>query len=629
MAQETLKITITADNKEALEGLQQTSVATTQLSSSLGKLPSASNQANQALINSGRVLQDLNYGFMGIANNLNPLLESFQRLGEKSKEAGTSIGKELVGALTGPAGLGVALSAAVFIFLKFGDEISNFITQKIGGLNGALASEIKVFDDSSKAYVKASTDINSLNEAHEQYKNGLITKDAFLKQFNTTLGDTIAKTNDLSTAEKFLTQNSEAYIKMIFYKAVAQEAAAQAAKKQVEQLALEELPPSPTMGQRALALVSRGGTSGADIAEKDRKSKIKDLEYDAYVLQEINKKYNVIANNIQETFTRVFGASNKGVGDVKQSETSKILQKLAEETKSLQYQLDEGLIKKLPTNDKDKESYYTLKINAISDAIKKLAGLTGGEAKTALASLKQELSSTKFDEALGLLGKKRLGEAGANKEKSLDPERTAREFEMLDKEVNAIFIKGQIAKEKELSKILKKQQKDYENFANTIASGVTNAFMGLFDAMERGQSVGQALSDMFTNLVKQIAAAVIQALIFKAIMNAITGGASGGVEAASGGASIADFIMSGITPHAAGGITTGPSVGMIGEAGPEAIMPLSKLSSFLNTSFNAGAMSSGSTSNGSQFVLRGQDLLLSVNRAQKASNLKGQNISLA
>ena len=216
MAQETLKITITADNKQALEGLQQTSVATTQLSSNLGKLPSASNQANQALLNSGRVLQDLNYGFMGVANNLNPLLESFQRLGERSKEAGSSIGKELVSALTGPAGLGVAVSAAVFVFLKFGDEISNFITQKVGGLNNALGTEIKVFDDASKAYVKASTDINNLNQAHEQYKNGLITKDAFLKQFNNTLGDTIAKTNDLSTAEKFLTQNSEAYIKMIF-----------------------------------------------------------------------------------------------------------------------------------------------------------------------------------------------------------------------------------------------------------------------------------------------------------------------------------------------------------------------------------------------------------------------------
>jgi len=624
MAQETLKITITADNQQALEGLQQTSVATTQLSSNLGKLPNASNQANQALLNSGRVLQDLNYGFMGVANNLNPLLESFQRLGERSKEAGSSIGKELVSALTGPAGLGVAVSAAVFIFLKFGDEISNFITQKVGGLNVALASEIKVFDDASKAYVKASTDINSLNEAHEQYKNGLITKESFLKQFNSTLADTIAKTNDLSTAEKFLTDNSEAYIKMIFYKAVAQEAAAQAAKKQVEQLSLEELPPAPTMGQRALAFVSSGGTSGADIAEKDRKSKIKDLEFDAYILTEISKKYNVIAANIKSDFTRIFGPSNKGVGDVKQSETSKILENLAEETKSLQYQLDEGLIKKLPTSDKDKESYYSQKINAISDAIKKLAGLTGSEAKTALASLRQDLSATKVDEALGLLERRRAGVVGASAEKQLDPERTARAMAMLDKEANRIFVLGETEKAKEVRKLLKIQEQDYERFANTISNTVTSAFMGLFDAMERGQNIGDALGDMFRNLVKQLAAAVIQALIFKAIMNAISGGAGAGVE---GGAGLADLLFAGM---ATGGVVTKPTLALIGEGSEsEAVMPLSKLGNFLNTSFNAGAMSSGSTNNGGQFILRGQDLLLAVNRSQKASNIKGQSISLA
>jgi hypothetical protein len=40
-------------------------------------------------------------------------------------------------------------------------------------------------------------------------------------------------------------------------------------------------------------------------------------------------------------------------------------------------------------------------------------------------------------------------------------------------------------------------------------------------------------------------------------------------------------------------------------------------------------MSSGGSSNGGQFILRGQDLLLAVNRSQKASNIKGQSISLA
>ena len=113
----TLGIVITADNQQALIGLQQTSNAANQLGNSFGKIPNASNQANQALVNSGRILQDLNYGFMGIANNLNPLLESFQRLSEKAKESGTSVKKELISSLTGPAGLGLALSLVTFVFL--------------------------------------------------------------------------------------------------------------------------------------------------------------------------------------------------------------------------------------------------------------------------------------------------------------------------------------------------------------------------------------------------------------------------------------------------------------------------------------------------------------------------------
>ena len=616
MAQETLKITITADNKQALEGLQQTSVATTQLSSNLGKLPSASNQANQALLNSGRVLQDLNYGFIGVANNLNPLLESFQRLGERSKEAGSSIGKELVSALTGPAGIGVALSAATFIFLKFGDEISNFINQKISGLNTAINTEIKVFDDASKAYVKASTDINSLNESHEQYKNGLITKEAFLKQFNATLGDTIAKTNDLSTAEKFLTDNSEAYVKMIYYKAVAQEAASQAAKKDVERLKLEELPAPPTLGQRTRAFLSAGSKSAEAVASEDRKKEIDQLASDSYVLQQIKNKYTTLSDNIREIFTIGFGPSNAGVGNVKQSETTKILENLAQETRSLQYQLDEGLIKKLPTSDKDKESYYTLKINAISDAVKRLAGLTTGEAKNALATLRQELSATKVEQALGLLDKRRAGGAAASGVKELDPERTARAMAMLDKEANRIFVQGETEKAKEVRKLLKIQEQDYVRFANTVSNIATNSIMGLWDAMERGENISNAIGEMFQNLTKQIAEAVIQAAIFAGILSLISGGAAGG-----GVSFIGAFTK--VLGLASGGVATGPTLAMIGEGSEsEAVLPLSKLGNIMQGSFNAGSMNGNNMAQNGQFVLKGNDLVLALNRSNTSLNLR-------
>jgi hypothetical protein len=62
---------------------------------------------------------------------------------------------------------------------------------------------------------------------------------------------------------------------------------------------------------------------------------------------------------------------------------------------------------------------------------------------------------------------------------------------------------------------------------------------------------------------------------------------------------------------------------MVGEAGPEAIIPLNKLSGFLNTTFNAGAMSGGGgMSNGGSFVLKGNDLVLALQRSNHSLNLR-------
>ena len=147
--------------------------------------------------------------------------------------------------------------------------------------------------------------------------------------------------------------------------------------------------------------------------------------------------------------------------------------------------------------------------------------------------------------------------------------------------------------------------------------------MGLWDAMERGESVSNAIGEMFQNLTKQIAEAVIQAAIFAGILSLISGGAAGG-----GVSFIGAFTK--VLGLASGGVATGPTLAMIGEGSEsEAVLPLSKLGNIMQTSFNAGSMNGNNIAQNGQFVLRGQDLLLAVNRSQKASNLKGQNISLA
>jgi len=84
----------------------------------LSKLSVGSNQAAMALTNLGRVAQDAPFGFIGIQNNLNPLLESFQQL---KIQAGSNAGalKLLASSLIGPAGLGLALSVVTSLFTAY------------------------------------------------------------------------------------------------------------------------------------------------------------------------------------------------------------------------------------------------------------------------------------------------------------------------------------------------------------------------------------------------------------------------------------------------------------------------------------------------------------------------------
>jgi len=144
--------------------------------------------------------------------------------------------------------------------------------------------------------------------------------------------------------------------------------------------------------------------------------------------------------------------------------------------------------------------------------------------------------------------------------------------------------------------------------------------------MQQGLSLGDALGQMFGRLARSIAESLVQAAAFAGVMSLMSGGAS---NVAGGGVWFFTAFKS-LLGLADGGIATGPTLAMIGEGSEsEAVLPLSKLGNIMRGSFNAGSMGSQNENGLGQFVLRGQDLLLSVNRAQKASNLKGQNISLA
>jgi hypothetical protein len=211
MAQETLKITITADNKDAVNNIQQTITATNNLGNAFKQLPNTSNQATNALTNLSRVAQDAPYGFIGIANNLNPLLESFQRLQKESGSTSSAL-KAMAQGLMGPAGVGLALGAVSSIIVAFGPKIASFIN----GTTEASKAEDKFAESLDKAKASASeTGIklqaylgiaDNVTIAEDKRANALKFVVSELAKVNSAYAQTITTTDQARAAVDLYTQ---------------------------------------------------------------------------------------------------------------------------------------------------------------------------------------------------------------------------------------------------------------------------------------------------------------------------------------------------------------------------------------------------------------------------------------
>jgi len=172
MATETLRIDITAENAQAIASLNKVNQQLVLFEKALAKstnpkeliylqrnvdflkekvsalatvskgaLVQGTNSAANSLQNLGRIAQDAPFGFIGIQNNLNPLLESFQRLKAESGSTGGAL-KAMAGSLMGAGGIGLALSVASSLFLVFG---KNMFTAAKGAeaLKTAMDSEVE------------------------------------------------------------------------------------------------------------------------------------------------------------------------------------------------------------------------------------------------------------------------------------------------------------------------------------------------------------------------------------------------------------------------------------------------------------------------------------------------------
>lgn len=86
---------------------------------------------------------------------------------------------------------------------------------------------------SKSGYTEAVKNVQELTINIDLAKQGFLSKEQVLKQYNDTIGKTTGQVNTLDEAERQLVKNGPAYVQMMLYKAAAQIALEQAAKKVV------------------------------------------------------------------------------------------------------------------------------------------------------------------------------------------------------------------------------------------------------------------------------------------------------------------------------------------------------------------------------------------------------------
>jgi len=555
MAQETLKITITADNKQAVQNIQETVVATTQMGAAFRNVTPASNQATQALVNVSRVAQDAPYGFLGIANNLNPLLESFQRLKETTGTAGSAL-KEMAKGLMGPAGIGLALGVVSSLIVAFGPKIAKFIN----GTTAASEAQDKLKESLDKARASASENgiklLTYIRVAEDATNTDARRKEALdavrseLGKVNASYTATIKTTDD---ARKAVTLYTDALVAQ----AITSRYIDEIADKNIKLADATKL--ATKAGQDYAASVERSknmvnGYVDASVTMASITNRDKDA-FDA-----AKKSVTNLTNEITDLNDEVFTITNNAI-----------------KSNNAYYVMDKG------AKDLDKT------IVNLTKNYKAFNKLTAEQVGTFLPQ-QQGVSPVAPAAPQGILGR--------------GPSQALVEADAIN----------QAASEQAKFNFLL-------NEAATTASYIAQGVGSIFQAIAQGENIGEAVTNMFRNMVLELAQMVVQALIFKAIMTAL---GMGGVPVPSSGGDIFGGLgkLLGFTKMADGGIVSKPTFAMVGEGGEsEAIMPLSKLDSFFGKAFSAGA-NSGDTMSGGSFVLRGNDLVLAMQRSNYSLNLR-------
>lgn len=615
-------------------------------SDTLDKGAKSTDNAAFALTNLGRVAQDAPFGFVGIQNNLNPLLESFQRL-KASTGSNVSALKALGSSLVGPAGLGFALSAVSSLFLVFGDR-----------LFGASAAEKALDESTQKLASTLAKDLVSLTTVVGLIKN------------------VTTSTEDRQKALKFLNEQYDGYLKNIgieevtlsnltkAYDALVDSMLRQAVVKGLqEQIAAEVEKTAQSIVKLSIAQETdrqaREKATAAYLTDEQRKKKA--AEQNLKLGIQMSQQYaqgardgQIAQQGFNDEQTRSLAIGEDYEFRIKRLK-EQLLQSLAPALNLVNKFSDLGEVLKGPKSEKDdllaraqKLSEYLSQRTIREFPLFELSPYATDEEKAALkakaADFLKIFTQSQADIADYIRSRPIQANIGFELGDELNIDNTKFREDLLkglprikagvEKEIadytktNPILFQFNAALKGfyEFEELMKKRAQE---FTRDIQNAFQGAFTGLADALGQafaGESIGQALFGVIGDLLQQIGRALIQFggitdIVKKILKNPLFGkpgfAIAAGITAIALGGLIKATQVKG--QRALGGSVTAGSPYLVGERGREVFVPNTSGRIVPNSALASGIVGSGGAIEvvGS-WRISGNDLIGSIANASRS-----------
>jgi hypothetical protein len=551
MAEEGLKIKIGADVQQAVTSLNTLNASlnkTTQTAANVGatgmnNLTKGTSQASAAITNFSRVASDAPFGLIGIANNIDPLVQSFIQL-KKETGSGKAALSALTTSLTGGGGLILAVTAVTTVlqfaelgFSRWGAG-ANEAKKKTKELNDETKSSVLLgnqliysLKDVTSELSKETTNVTLLVKTLKDETSTREQRNDAIKELNKLAPELFNNISSEKIEIDKLNDAYKSYINTIQAKVRLQLLETQLQSVIKQELFLTDKNNVLIKGQTDLEKIrlEQSRKSGElDVTRNKRTENLYSIEVELTKIQK--EKENILNRIIEEqnkyskavvtTSKNETASTNNAKNNV--NELTDLLKNYNEQLKGINWDEQnrgiEGNKKRLELAG---ETLKTLYIKGVK------------ESSSAWVQVKAD-----FDAALDIQRFNDLNEAFDKLNQSARELTTSYADKELQKRTNEItaslqkqakiFLDNKKLQEKNLQDLIKKNQE----LANTITGYLSPALEGVFESLVKGEDPFEALKNSVQQLIIQLGKAVIQSLILKAVTSAI--GGVGGVAAEKG-----------------------------------------------------------------------------------------------